>query len=399
MILFHISNLENQPTLWAEQSPNEEFRENISKKQKSGKRKSRRFAYDAGEIGLKSLQKKIDETITLFKYTSTAIAWLPTMQDQVIPSSPLIAQTSVKKGKPHIAPWRVTIAGLTWENLTHLLCNHGEKDIVAQGVVQGNDVVFWREVMRFAGSLVAREHFLPGIQTIEKSFYARWQPVFLGADKELFSRLLKIMPPVVYALTGNKATAPPEIIPENILTNLIAGFVDPLVRSAAEDEIMIAPGAWRKKSDNFESLHDQWLHALQTSKSILQNEKKALAEFANQVAGWRQSIDRDSKSRFRLCFRLHEPDHSTSSESKEIKKSKEAWFVEYLLQPHDDRSLLLPVKEFWKTKNNALLKRIGNNAREYVLSSLGQASSLSRRIEESLKKPSPDGYSRHYWRS
>src|SRR4029450_4778616 len=82
-------------------------------------------------------------------------------------------------------------------------------------------------------------------------------------------------------------------------------------------------------------------------------------------------------------------------ESRESGWSKpDTWYVRYLLQAADDPSLLIPARDAWNGKrNNTLpLTRNGFNAREYLLSSLGQAAGICPRIETSLKTAAPGGY-------
>ena len=64
------------------------------------------------------------------------------------------------------------------------------------------------------------------------------------------------------------------------------------------------------------------------------------------------------------------------------------------MQPHSDRSLLVPLAELWKTKaeNREAPKPLGPNSKEYVLLSLGQASILSPYVAASLKEPAPIGF-------
>ena len=72
-----------------------------------------------------------------------------------------------------------------------------------------------------------------------------------------------------------------------------------------------------------------------------------------------------------------------------------AWRVSYLLHPHDDHSLLLPIQDLWSgpQKRASVLKHLGADAREYVLSALGQASGIAPEIAASLKDAAPQGYS------
>ena len=69
------------------------------------------------------------------------------------------------------------------------------------------------------------------------------------------------------------------------------------------------------------------------------------------------------------------------------------WYVRYLLQPYEDPSLLIPVEEAWKPKKGSLLKRYDiKNIRQFLLSSLGQAASISAGIASSLETPDPSGF-------
>ncbi|MBV9125198.1 MAG: DEAD/DEAH box helicase [Planctomycetes bacterium] len=117
---------------------------------------------------------------------------------------------------------------------------------------------------------------------------------------------------------------------------------------------------------------------------------------------WRRPIDIATATPFRLCFRLEEPPedqealevtarHRRGSASR---TAQDSWQVRYLLQAVDDPSLLLPAEQVWTARGRkaALLRRPGFNPQEYLLSSLGHASAISPRIEESLKSPAPGGY-------
>jgi len=74
--------------------------------------------------------------------------------------------------------------------------------------------------------------------------------------------------------------------------------------------------------------------------------------------------------RFDTCFRLDLP-----SDSGEEEKGEE-WKVCFFLQAKDDRSLLVPAEEVWKTRSTTLtfLKRRFKNPQEQLLADLGKAS-------------------------
>src|SRR5262249_43198842 len=102
---------------------------------------------------------------------------------------------------------------------------------------------------------------------------------------------------------------------------------------------------------------------------------------------WRRPIEIAASAPFRLCFRLEEP-------KAESGKNANQWHVDYLLQAVDDLSLLIPAEHAWKEKKSeaAILGRAGFRPREYLLSSLGQAATISPQIEASLKSAAPSGY-------
>ena len=60
----------------------------------------------------------------------------------------------------------------------------------------------------------------------------------------------------------------------------------------------------------------------------------------------------------------------------------------------DDLSLLVPAEAAWKERGTEakVLGRDGFRPREYLLAALGQAATISPRIEASLKAAAPEGY-------
>jgi len=374
MILIHISYFGNKPVLWAERSSDEQT---VTRKRTTSAAKLRTYPYDAGKDGLKLLHQTLDDVSVKICREKTA-AWLPTAGKKPLPSSTLIDSGANSKAKPQIKPWSVTIGEVSMKDLVNILILCDNNRTLAPGIVVGKDVLFLRNVMRFAGSLVAHQHFLPGVHSSGKSFQAQWQPVIIGGDKERFAYLLKTMPAVIYALTDTKRKTPPTKSREIVLLEILTGFVDSFIRFSTSDY---------HESYRDETIHDRWLRALQTKEGKLAGNKKELTDLVQQIADWRRVLDRLSDSPYRLCFRLHEP-----APDNRAKKKDEKWHVEYLLQRHDDRSLLIPVKDLWNGSNDSLPEQLNNSAREYLLMALGQASGLSQHIEESLKKPSPAGF-------
>ena len=92
-------------------------------------------------------------------------AWLPTGGDSPVPSSTLIAEPPRSRAKAKLAPWTVPAYLLSTAKAVELLCASIDKRTLAAGVIVGADLAYWAEVLRFAGSMVARQQFLPGLTT------------------------------------------------------------------------------------------------------------------------------------------------------------------------------------------------------------------------------------------
>ena len=81
--------------------------------------------------------------------------------------------------------------------------------MLAVGVIVGVDLAYWAEVLRFAGSMMARQQFLPGFTTDADEPRATWNPVFIGMDAERLAGLARRMPAAARALSEPDVAAPP----------------------------------------------------------------------------------------------------------------------------------------------------------------------------------------------
>ena len=341
--------------------------------------------------------------------TTEAIAWLPTIDGQPIASSPLIAEPTDTTATLSLSPWQITALRLPVEVMVDLLCACVNQETLAPGVVIGKDLVFWVTAMRLAGGMVARQQFLPNASVASVTNLvarARWEAVIAGSDIARVSQLARAMPQVCRALTSNLDSTPPSTSPVTVLSTFIDEIVDYLVRSAGALFGQTKIFGLKKKIEKYDSIHDHWLSALRSDDGVIIGEAADLALLAEQVREWRRPISFSTTTPFRLCFRLEEPepqDSKTENQDDEKKspseksiinpESAEKWHVSYLLQAADDPSLLVPVTQVWSAKRQPeILKRGAFKPREYLLSSLGQASTISPDIENSLRTSTPDGY-------
>jgi len=402
MIVLHAAVENGQLLLWGEMPPDAAV--------SSGKRRGRKgrapaslpatevSPFDPGIDGLMAASKEAVPAISVGKSDrETRTAWLPTVSGRPVPSSSLIAESPDPGAQAELAPWSVSVLRLSPEQAVELLCAGVDKQTLAPGVVIGKPLNFWTNALRFAGALVAQQQFLPGEEANGKTARARWEPVLAGAEAQRLAALARAMPAACRALNAT-ADGPPETPAATVLTAFLAEVMDYLVRSALPSSAPLAPARRpaRKKLPAFDSIHDQWLHALRAPVSVMYGEGTELQRLAEQVREWRRPIAVSTSAPYRLCFRLEEPpeDSGPALEHRPSTNGKRPWHVRYLLQALDDPSLLVPVAEVWKARGQkaALLQRDRFNPREYLLSGLGQASGICPRIEESLKTATPEGY-------
>jgi SNF2 family DNA or RNA helicase len=386
MILLHASFHENLLLLWGETPAEAVTRTRPARTRKSNAANS---PYDAGS---KALLAALAEILPGLDFDQgelgPAVIWLPSADEQPLASSLLIAEAPLTKAQPELAAWTVTALPLVAAETVELLCLCVDKETLAPGVIVGKDLAYWATALRFAGALVAKQQFLPGVQRKEEAFFARWEPVFAGADAQRLAKLAQAMPPACRALTGGAEMQPPATPALTVLQSFLGVMVDHLVRAVTETPVKAARKA------TFDSLHDQWLHALRATNGQMQGSTVELSQLATQIREWQRPVTVSTAAPFRLCFRLEEPQTNGAEPSVRRPVAASQWYVRYLLQAADDPSLLVPVADVWEAKGRkaAVLKRGAFNPREYLLASLGQAASLSQPIEASLKTATPTGY-------
>lgn len=366
--------------------------------------------FDAGDEALKASLSEVITDLPAHQASSEAASiWLPIIEGRPLASSPLIAEPPEAGAQLKLARWKVTALALPTAQAIDLLCACAGKETLSPGIIIGADLAFWSQSVRFAGSIVARQSFLPGIKLKDAaSPRARWEPVFAGTDVQRLARLAAAMPHACRALTDPSDIAPPDTPAITILTDFLAEVVDGLIRSAGT-QVSYSTGARprKKRAETFESVHDQWLHALRAGEGVMTGDASELARLAEQVRDWQRPVTAQSATPFRLCFRLEEPEERdtetrgrgdtgtiAASPRPRVSVSQGKWHVRYLLQAADDPSLIFPAAQVWNAKGQqaALLKRGTFKPREYLLSALGQAAKVSPHVERSLKVATPGGY-------
>jgi len=387
MIILHAAFLEGEFLLWGEIP--EEPETSVVKKPRdknnlrAGPVDPKPLRSDAGAEKLSSVLKAIDLDFKVIKKSIRSIAvWLPTVDNQSVPSSPLIGEPPESVRKATFVPWKVTGLRLPLEKAVEFLCGCMGKQILRPSIIVGKDLSFWAIALRFAAALVTKGQFLPDITETRGTYLAHWRPIFSGFDNERLSKLGNSMPAIARALTP-KAISPPTLSPISLLSDFISIIVDHLVRSGSKEDFLYTPVTQHRylKRNTFFSIHDRWLDALRSPNGVIEGDGTELLQLTNHLKDWIRPISVSAASPFRLCFRIEEPNDGDDK-----------WYVRYLLQANHDPSLLIPVEEVWREKDTLPLTDRDFNSHEYVLLSLGQASRMCPHIEASLRMSGPPGY-------
>ena len=310
-----------------------------------------------------------------------AVAWLPSRGDAPVPSSPMAGPMPRSRAKPRIRPWTVTALRLRPEQAVPLLQTCHGRQVLKPGVAIGTDLAYWAHALPLAVSLTARQQFLPSLSERGGQTVAAWIPVFIGEDAHRLAGLAGLMPASARALTGAGTAEPPAIAAQAVLREFITTQVDHLARAGKGPENPAQP--------QFDSAHDAWLSALGHTNPAVRSDPAQLQQLRRQAAEWQRPLAIAANSPYRLCLRLEEPpEPSPEDEAPAIRQDD--WYLRYLLQPHDDQSLLLPAEAVWKNQVNG--PHPDFNPAEFLLSSLAQAGSVCPPITGSLKRKRPAGH-------
>jgi hypothetical protein len=335
--------------------------------------------YDAGEDALLAALKAAG--LSHPPDVTPATCWMPTVKGVPVASSPLIDEPAAA-ATPALRPWIVTAGTMGPAHAVDFLCAVIGKEALAPGVFAARDLAFAATVLQFAASLVAGHQFVPSVEERAGVYRAVWAPVIEGPDAERFTALAGAMPGASRAFARDGDRPAPSAA--GLLRSFVAAIVDHLVRSANPNET--TAGATDR---TFDSLHDQWIHALRAPDGTLLAAPAELARFERQVQEWHRPVTLAATAPFRLTFRLEEPPAASETTGN---GGGGSWKVRYLLQAAHDPSLLVSAEDVWTDEARRALRREGFDAKTHLLASLGQAARLDPRIDASLHEPAPGEY-------
>ena len=369
MLILHAADVQGNLVLWAEDS---DSHNEPPKREKAEKHPHcARAQLLAEAVGLETVDNSF----------ASAIAWLPTLGNAPVPSSHMAGAMPGSRAKPRIRPWTVTTLRLRPEQAVPLLQTCHQRLVLKPGVAIGADLAYWTHALQLAVSMTARQQLLPSLSERDGQTVAAWIPVFIGEDAHRLAELAGLMPASARALTETGTSEPPAIAAQAVLREFLAAQVDHLARAGANSGSPAQP--------EFDSAHDAWLWALDHINPAVLSDPAQLQQLRRQVAEWQRPLAIAANSPYRLCVRLEEPTEASPEDESPIIRQDD-WYLRYLLQPHDDQSLLLPAEAVWKNQVSGPHQEF--NPAEFLLSSLAQAGSVCPPITNSLKRKQPAGY-------
>ena len=362
MIIIHAAQLDGNLTLWGEDSDPPSPSERLSEVQHPQCASALRLAEAVG------ITRKDSASVE-----SEASVWLPSRGNSPIPSEALAGPAPKSRAKPRIKPWRVPALRLSSGQAIALLQRCQNQRVLAPGVVLSHDVAYWHHVMLFAANLTARQQYLPNVVQNRENTEAVWTPLYIGDDARRLAELAKAMPASARAMTSTSADRPPTTPPQAVLKEFITSLVNHIIRQGTTES-----------SARFDSVHEAWLQALTSADGVAHASAAQLQQLRRQVTEWHRPIAVAANSPYRLCLRLEEPPEAAMDDPPAALREQD-WYLRYLLQPHDDHSLLLPLETAQERQSPDF------NPAEFLLTSLAQAGSVCPPIADSLDKRKPAG--------
>jgi SNF2 family DNA or RNA helicase len=258
----------------------------------------------------------------------------------------------------------------------------------------GSSIGYLADVAWFAADLVRRGRVLPAIvddaalaggtalagATTAGRWQARWRTVLTGHDAIRFEALHRAMPGVARAATpAQDASA--------VTRAALDHQADSLVRAKLTGPLLDHPG---------DSVVHAWLAALSGDDPSLTGDADAIRSLRQRLDRW---ADSGAPAKVRTCFRLSHVDEFPGEDVG-------GWLLEFLLQPVDEPSLLVPAAEVWRDTAGARqsgfcggeagqsgtaspLMRWVDYPQEVLLADLGRASRLYPDLDDALRSPDP----------
>lgn len=334
---------------------------------------------------MKPLAEALDDllagTETTRRDCMKCTAWLPAAGRTVLPSSPLLGSRTSLTGVPTLLPVPVIARRMPFEEFLQFATMAMNPDQRPPGMLIGESLHWAMQLLRFGMELVRRRRVLPCLVQENAEWTARWRPVIDATDRTRRLALEKPMPAVVRCLALPEAEAP-MISPGLLLDRLLDAIVDALLRDPLE--INEEPASRKRKQ--LPTLHDAWIEALTAKDAVVRwTTEREIAAFAAELDRWKRPLELSTMSPFVFGLRLREPDGEAQDNGE--------WYLEFLVRPRDDPSLLLSLSQVWRSRSKAAqrLQSFGPQLTEFLLIAPAQAAAVYPALKTSLRGARPTG--------
>jgi|GEM_PF-2193592 len=278
---------------------------------------------------------------------------LPSNKKGPLPSPWLLLDNPITDKASSIKEWTVDALvfdpGIAFDLLIDLPTS------LPSGLTFATSLRFWSDLAMFTLELISREQFVPAV----RAHKVRWEAAISDEDSERLDSLLESMPPSCRGFQIGDGK-PPSL--QDLILSFINSMVDSFIRSSLQSTSLLPSHRGRKPK--ILPLTKAFLQALSSNnvdKAVLKAPAEELKPFTKEMQSWLSQIQLPAEDvPFRTSFRLEPPAGGNDDET---------WTVRFLLQARDDRSLLVPAVEVWRTRSQALtfLKRRLKNPQEQLL--------------------------------
>ena len=184
----------------------------------------------------------------------------------------------------HLSPWCVTALKLSWKSLFAILGKIEDRKLAA-GLFAAEDFVVYSELFRYAGALVARGRYLPGLRVCETSCQAVWSPCIDSEEDARIRLFAARLPAAAFSLS---ASSPMEQSPVAVVEAILTEWVDRLVRASVVTTLSLAHAV----RGRCYSAHDAWFAALRgEARAIRWKDEGELHTLADQIRAWRHPVE------------------------------------------------------------------------------------------------------------
>jgi SNF2 family DNA or RNA helicase len=315
-------------------------------------------------------KKQIINLPTQKKGKSGSYKFLPLLSSQLTEDN--LSQINQKSLVLH--PWQVEGIVLTPQETVNFL----RLLPLGDNSYQGDDLIFWGQVYRWALHLLSRYKFLPSItRKNEGMVEAKWQPLLDSAiDQSRLAKFTQLMPNICCSYQEIEQK-------QDLLLGFLSAIVDAQLRVYSESSNLYLSSS---------SLNN-WLQALRHKTGIFEWELNQIKRLENALLNWTLPIQdyylggqhKLGQILFRPCFLLTPPT------AEELDKNYGDWTLNYGLQALDDPEFIVDAAAIWQCEQQDLdvNGRTIKEAQETLLKGLGLAARIYSPVAESLKEKLP----------